>query len=370
MYWIWTLPLTTILNNTIMVKTLHCPKLSGTIISSTAIITQYKQNYYGWSMVVDCDKGKGFIHLLRQNALQKDTFPVHKVNDLWFHQDFVSSPNNSKSTLSAHVCTLVHAANFELWHQQLAHPGNRTMENIHMYANGVPTLKGNAFWKCPSCISSKMQKRPIGKNNAKTIHKPVSVISTAAKKCLGQHWHMDFGFMHGSSYKKTDSGSTITSMDGYNSYLLIIERHLRFIWIFLTQSKHPPLEAAKSVLEKFKSVIKHRTVRTDQGGELAKSKDFQNMIGECGFTLEITGSDASTQNGLAENPNCSLVHMVKCLLYSAELPPQYWSFALLHATYIKNRLPHYSLNTTPYKAFTGRKPSLSKLQIFGSIIYG
>ena len=39
------LPLTTILNDTILVKTLHCPKSSGTIISPTAIVSQYKQQY-------------------------------------------------------------------------------------------------------------------------------------------------------------------------------------------------------------------------------------------------------------------------------------------------------------------------------------
>ena len=333
-------------------------------------------------MYTDYDEGLGYIQLLRRNGIQKDTFRIYKSNDLWYHDNFISQSCNSssiKSNTTPQINVLSNAATFELWHQRLGHPGSRTMENIHKYVNGVPKLRGNAFWKCPSCISSKIQKRAVSKKpNKNSIHKSNSVNVNSLnlqqhKKnyTIGQHWGMDFGFMRGSSYKKkTETGSTITSIDGYNSYLLIIEKSSRFIWIFLTSSKHPPIQAAKSVLEKFKSDVKHRTVRTDQGGELAKSKDFQNMIAECGFTLETTGSDASAQNGIAENPNKSLARMVRCLLYSAELPPEYWSFALIHACYIKNRLPHYTIGSTTYQAFTGTVPNLSQLRIFGSLIYG
>ena len=52
------------------------------------------------------------------------------------------------------------------------------------------------------------------------------------------------------------------------------------------------------------------------------------------------------------------------------MSPQFWSFALIQATYIKNRLPHTALGITPYEAFTGVKPNLSHLRIFGSIVYG
>jgi dUTP pyrophosphatase len=38
------------------------------------------------------------------------------------------------------------------------------------------------------------------------------------------------------------------------------------------------------------------------------------------------------------------------------------------AVYVKNRIPHRSLNMTPYEAFTGHKPDLSRMRIFGSRI--
>jgi dUTP pyrophosphatase len=57
--------------------------------------------------------------------------------------------------------------------------------------------------------------------------------------------------------------------------------------------------------------------------------------------------------------------MMQSLLHSANLGPEYWSWALLHAVYLKNRLPHRATNTTPYHAYTGQKPSIKKIRIFG-----
>ena len=77
----------------------------------------------------------------------------------------------------------------------------------------------------------------------------------------GQHFHMDFGFVRGSEYKvKNETGPTITSIDGFNSYLIIVDRVTRYIWIFLTTSKSPPINVAQRVLNKFKSNNTHRTV--------------------------------------------------------------------------------------------------------------
>ena len=120
----------------------------------------------------------------------------------------------------------------------------------------------------------------------------------------GQHFHMDFGFVRGSNYNvKEEDGPTVTSKDGYNSYLLIIDRATRFTWIFLTTSKHPPVNIAKKVLSKFKSYHRHRTVRIDQCKELGSSKAFREMVDLEGYNLELTGADRSSQNGMAEHPN-------------------------------------------------------------------
>ena len=70
----------------------------------------------------------------------------------------------------------------------------------------------------------------------------------------------------------------------------------------------------------------------------------------------MTGADASVQNGVAESPIKYLAQMMRCIFYNTELGPEYWSYALIHAAYIKNHLPHSTIHMTPFEVFTGSKP--------------
>jgi hypothetical protein len=68
---------------------------------------------------------------------------------------------------------------------------------------------------------------------------------------------------------------------------------------------------------------------------------------------------------MAERPNQTLGQMVRCLLHSSGLGPEYWSFAIQHAIYLKNRLPHMAIGHTPYQAYTGKQPNMEQLRVFG-----
>lgn len=76
-------------------------------------------------------------------------------------------------------------------------------------------------------------------------------------------------------------------MDGFNSYLIIVDRVPRYIRIFLTISKSPPINVAQQVINKFKSTKSHRIVRTYYGGELAHSTLFETI------PLEMIVADTS-----------------------------------------------------------------------------
>ena len=85
--------------------------------------------------------------------------------------------------------------------------------------------------------------------------------------------------------------------------------------------------------------------------------------------MELIGADALAQNAVAERPNKYLGNMIQCLLHAANLGPEYWSFVLIYAIYIKNKMPHRLISTTPYEAITGKQPDLGNLRIFGCRIY-
>ena len=89
------------------------------------------------------------------------------------------------------------------------------------------------------------------------------------------------------------------------------------------------------------------------------------MVSDEGFVLELTGAEASSQNGIAESSNRVYAQMMRCALYSSDLGPEYWSYALM-AVYVKNRLPHRSIPSTSYEMLTGKRPNVSKLRVFGS----
>jgi hypothetical protein len=109
----------------------------------------------------------------------------------------------------------------------------------------------------------------------------------------------------------------------------------------------------------------HHTIRTDNGGKLAGSDDFQTKVGEHSYILETTAPDTSSQNGLAERPHRTLKENVRCLLYTAGLGVTFWSTAILHAVSLSNRTFHTELDSTPYQMYTGRRPTVDGLFTFG-----
>ena len=97
------------------------------------------------------------------------------------------------------------------------------------------------------------------------------------------------------------------------------------------------------------------------------SKQFQEVVKDNNYTLKLTGTDSSAQNGLAEKPNQDLAQTMRALLYSSGLGSQYWSYALRHVVYLKNHLPHSANNwKSLYQLMNNKKPNLSKLKVFGA----
>ena len=80
-----------------------------------------------------------------------------------------------------------------------------------------------------------------------------------------QYFHIDFGFVRGSNFKmKINIGDvpTIMSIDGKKSYCLIVDR-VCYMWVYLRNTKTPPVEPVCMVLRKFGAKCTHRTVRMD-----------------------------------------------------------------------------------------------------------
>ena len=73
------------------------------------------------------------------------------------------------------------------------------------------------------------------------------------------------------------------------------------------------------------------------------------------------------ENRVSEWMNRTLVKMARAMLCDAGLPNAYWGDAILYATHILNRIPTHAIDgdLTLHEAFTGNKPSVTHLKVFG-----
>ena len=357
--------LSTMDGNTLDIIMYFSESCSGTIISPNAIVRD-NSSFTSWTQTSHLDTGTAQIRFYhRTDFTQNRTLLMHMQHDLWFlnqsYNDMIQAAHQTK------VCVLqedlaispflIHkldkATEYELWHQRLMHPGHTSMEYVDKCATGVPRLHRHPMHSCRIC-----QEMNVTKTTSKT-----NTESKVTK--FAEQFQMDFGFMSSKTRQEI-----VQSHDGYKCYLLIIDLFTRYLWVFLSKNKHPPLRTVKQFLRTYGLSTGTRIIRTDQGGELSKSTLFRQVLQDSNYSLEITGSDNSSQNGIAERPHRTLANMVRTALENSGLDYKFWSDALLHAVFIRNRLSHahFHHKTTPYEKLTGMKPDFTKLRIFGSRI--
>jgi hypothetical protein len=75
--------------------------------------------------------------------------------------------------------------------------------------------------------------------------------------------------------------------------------------------------------------------------------------------------DDPQQNGVVEKRNRTLMDMVRSVLSYSTLPISLWMEALKIVVHILNRVPSKSVPKTQYEMWTGRKPTLNYLHVWG-----
>jgi hypothetical protein len=99
-------------------------------------------------------------------------------------------------------------------------------------------------------------------------------------------------------------------------------------------------------------------------------KDEVRTFWKEGYKRELTTPYNPQQNGVAERKNRSIVEATKAMIHDQNLPMHLWAEASSTTVYVQNRSPHKILgNKTPEEVFTGKKPEVSHLRIFGCPVY-
>lgn len=112
-----------------------------------------------------------------------------------------------------------------------------------------------------------------------------------------------------------------------------------------------------------------KRVRSDNGGKFT-SKEFETLLIQNRIKHKKRSAPCSPhQNGTAERSWRILFEMARSLILESGLSKNFWTYAVMTATHIRNHCYSQRIKDTPYGLITGTKPDIVKLQVFGSICY-
>ncbi|CAA0824232.1 cysteine-rich RLK (RECEPTOR-like protein kinase) 8, partial [Striga hermonthica] len=156
-------------------------------------------------------------------------------------------------------------------------------------------------------------------------------------------------------------------LGGFKYLVTFIDDYSRYGYIFLLHRKSECFEKFleyKGVVEKQlgKSI---KSLRSDRGGEYL-SNEFRSYLTDNGIMSQLTAPGTPQQNGVAERRNMTHMEMVRAMMSYSTLPDSFWGYALETAVYILNKVPSKSVPSTPLELWSGHKPSLRHLRIWGS----
>jgi hypothetical protein len=390
---------------TLYVSCYYSHQAAETLVSPTDVVLNHIGVYRAWSQHADIDTGQGYIQFYHRNGYSHAKYSLHMQNGLWYYANVKSTEHPlSYTNQGPKMNRITTVLQYFLLHERLAHPGLRCMSIVHLHFADLPKVstRNVELYPCGSCALEINRRthteprqsiqsipkqqlpwhpapeyKPFDDNQTEITHTVTNAENLpeylhARLECLpiaDCRYQMDFGFPRGSLFQGTNihTSNTYTSIDGYRAYLIIILYPQRRVWVFLVKNKKPPIEIVRQFLRRYdiqENTL--RVIRTDQGGELWTSHAFKKLCcDEFHYVLQPTAPGAPSQNGMVERPNRTFGKMMRCMLHAAGLGPQFWSFALLHAVYIYNRLPHSSTGVSPYTAYTGTLPTTKYLRIFG-----
>jgi hypothetical protein len=112
-----------------------------------------------------------------------------------------------------------------------------------------------------------------------------------------------------------------------------------------------------------------KCLRSDGGGKYF-SNEFSEYLKEHGIQRKYSCSYSPQQNGVVERKNRHIVEIARAMLSEKNLPNYLWVEVVATALYIMNRTPTTTVHgMTPKEKFTGKKPNVSHLRMFGYIAY-
>jgi hypothetical protein len=256
----------------------------------------------------------------------------------------ISIVNKSDNT---HVVTEDMKSKAEQWHCRLGHIAyeglkrmvlNKSVEGLNIEQVNEKTMR-----RCSSCLKGKQHRHPF---NSEWKDKAENVMDRA---------HADL------------CGPVQSTREGQEYLSTIIDERSRMIFGDLLKYKS---DAAEGIMKWCNSAktLQGRTLvefHSDGGGEY-RGKKLLKYFADEGIRTTSTLPSTPQHNPIAERANRTIFESARTMLTHSGLPKEFWGDAVLYAIHIRNRcLTTADKQKSPYELWTGKKPSVSHIRVFG-----
>ena len=294
---------------------------------------------------VSCLDNDGFYFIIKNNncsIFHKDMFYAKA-----YLQDglYVMNLQKSNNSYVYNITTKKFKSNdlnsTYLLHCRLGHINEKCISKLHQVGL-LNSFDFKSYDTCESCLLGKMKKDPFTRPSAR------------ANELLD--------LIH------TDVCGPLSSdaRGGYKYFITFTDDFSRYGYVYLMRHKSESFEMFKSfqneVQNKLGKTIK--ALQSDRGGEYL-SQEFDDHLRTCGIISQLTPPGTPQWNGVSDRRNRTLLDMVRYMMSPIDLPFTFWGYALETAAFTLNRVPSKAVEKTPYEMWTGKRPSLSFLKIWG-----
>lgn len=315
--------------------TLHVPELKGNLLSVRSV-----DRAGGASVFMD-----GHCYLLADKS-------AVDWNDVVTKADVVGGVNVEEQYVidaevqvdQAAVANLASTEVARLWHRRYHHMGLDNLKRAAKMVTGMPREIADAGRVlgsvCAPCAGGKLARAPFPRSTART-----SVMDLL---------HTDI------------CGPLETSLGGARYFTTLLDDASGLTVAIPIKTKGKAAGVLIPAVRKLERLSgrRARRVRHDYGGEY-RSRELDDFYKAEGISAEYSAPYTPQQNGKAERVNRTLKERVRAALLDAGAEDELWAEALAAAVYVMNRSPKEGATVTPWEAFTGRRPNVSNLRVWG-----
>lgn len=299
-------------------------------------------------------------NLFSEGAVTKKGFTIVKGNtkaEIFEDDKLVGSATRDKNNLYkmlirakavTHEANTVTSGTLKEWHERLGHINTRSLKQLFSkeLVGRVELTDCEEFF-CESCVYAKQHKLkfpPIERH----VTKPGELV-----------------------YSDVCGPMSVDSIGGSRYFVLFKDDSTSYCEVMFIKHKSDVYERFRDFIKKCSNKFGHeiKRVRVDNGTEFINHK-MKELLSVNGIVLETTGIYTPEQNGRCERENRTIVESARAMLYTKDIPLELWAEAVNTAVYLLNRTPNsHTKDSTPYEKWTGKKPSLDHVKVFGSDAY-